>query len=90
MAEPPYDRRTHDFFAGALEAKFAALEADVKEQKEAIARLDKKIEDIAQPIRDASVGFKMFRWFGMFVIAMLAMFKTGDASLIKLLMGDKG
>lgn len=89
MADNPVERRTHDFFAGVLETKFAALEADVREQKEAIARLDAKIESIAQPLRDATVGFRMFRWFGMFVIAMLALFKTGDTSIIKMLMGDK-
>lgn len=89
MADNPVERRTHDFFAGVLETKFAALEADVREQKEAIARLDAKIESIAQPLRDATVGFRMFRWFGMFVIAMLALFKTGDTSIIKILMGDK-
>lgn len=89
MADNPVERRTHDFFAGVLETKFAGLEADVKEQKEAIVRLDAKVETIAQALRDATVGFRIFRWFGMFVIAMLALFKTGDSSLIKLLMGGK-
>jgi wobble nucleotide-excising tRNase len=84
------ERRSTDFVRGALEAKLGALEWEVKDQKEAIKRLDEKIDEIALPLRDATVGFRLFRWFGMFVIAMLALFKTGDTSLIKSLFGGGG
>jgi len=82
-------RRNSEYIYASLEAKLAAVESDVKEQKEAIHRLDGKIEKIAEPLRDATVGFRLFRWFGMFVIALLALFKTGDTSLIKAFLGDK-
>ena len=72
---------------GALEAKLETLEDQVKANKEAIQRLDDKMDTIAQPIRDAAVGFRLFRWFGMFVIAMTALLKTGDPSLLKALFG---
>jgi hypothetical protein len=81
------ERRSTDFARGALEAKLESLESEMKEQKEAIKRLDKKIDEIALPLHDATVGFGLFRWFGLFVIAMLALFKTGDISLIKSLFG---
>lgn len=81
------ERRSTDFLRGALEAKFERFEAELSEQKSAIKRLDEKVDDIAKPIRDATIGFRLFRWFGMFVIAMLALFKTGDTSLIKSLFG---
>lgn len=87
MDELHRDRRSSDFLRGALEAKFERFEAELSEQKIAIKRLDEKVDDIAKPIRDATIGFRLFRWFGMFVIAMLALFKTGDTSLIKSLFG---
>jgi wobble nucleotide-excising tRNase len=83
------NRRSTDFIHGALEAKLETLEAEVKQQKEAIQKLDDKIDTIAQPLRDATVGFRIFRWFGMFVIAMMALFKTGDPSLMKALLGGE-
>ena len=89
MDEWHNDRRSTDFLRGALETKLESLQAELNEQKAAIKRLDEKVDDIAQPIRDATVGFRLFRWFGMFVIAMMALFKTGDASLIKAMLGDK-